>query len=215
MSRGAPWLGSAAEKPRRAVERWGRGAQLAPPHPGHERETREIHRRRGGPRSKGRPRRTRTPRPRRRGSAEDRGAVRRTRTACACPSTSIAGPLLSAVWSRMFRGAAKSRSSGPSRPARACSSTRSCCWGRRTVRPRAERLEARPPPGARRGRKERQGGAAARGSAYNFRYGPRPKRWADAVGQLRTLQAEHEAWRDQLPGSPAHDAHAGIMENPT
>ena len=28
---------------------------------------------------------------------------------------------------------------------------------------------------------------------------PRPKRWADAVDQLRTLQAEYEAWRDQLP----------------
>ena len=30
---------------------------------------------------------------------------------------------------------------------------------------------------------------------------PRPKRWADAGGQLRTLQAEYEAWRDQLPES--------------
>ena len=28
---------------------------------------------------------------------------------------------------------------------------------------------------------------------------PRPTRWAAAVGQLRTLQAECEAWRDQLP----------------
>ena len=31
---------------------------------------------------------------------------------------------------------------------------------------------------------------------------PRPKRWADAVGQLRTLQAEYQAWRDQLPRVP-------------
>ena len=30
---------------------------------------------------------------------------------------------------------------------------------------------------------------------------PGPKRWADAVDQLRTLQAEYEAWRDQLPES--------------
>ena len=27
----------------------------------------------------------------------------------------------------------------------------------------------------------------------------RPKRWADAVDQFRTLQVEYEAWRDQLP----------------
>ena len=30
---------------------------------------------------------------------------------------------------------------------------------------------------------------------------PRPKRWADAVDRLRTLQAEYEAGRDRLPES--------------
>ena len=41
---------------------------------------------------------------------------------------------------------------------------------------------------------------------------PRPKRWADAVGQLRTLQAEYEAWRDQLPESLADSRTAEILE---
>ena len=31
---------------------------------------------------------------------------------------------------------------------------------------------------------------------------PRPKRWTDAVDQLRTLQAEYQAWRDGLPRVP-------------
>ena len=41
---------------------------------------------------------------------------------------------------------------------------------------------------------------------------PRPKRWADAVGQLRTLQAEYEAWRDQLPESLADSRTAELLE---
>ena len=31
---------------------------------------------------------------------------------------------------------------------------------------------------------------------------PRPKRWAAAVDQLRTLQAEYEAWRDSAARVP-------------
>ena len=30
---------------------------------------------------------------------------------------------------------------------------------------------------------------------------PRPARWTAAVAELRQLQAEYEAWRDQLPES--------------
>ena len=41
---------------------------------------------------------------------------------------------------------------------------------------------------------------------------PRPKRWADAVDQLRTLQAEYEAWRDQLPESLADSRTAELLE---
>ena len=41
---------------------------------------------------------------------------------------------------------------------------------------------------------------------------PRPKRWADAVDQLRTLQAEYEAWRDQLPESMADSRTAELLE---
>ena len=32
---------------------------------------------------------------------------------------------------------------------------------------------------------------------------PRPARWTAAVAELRTLQVEYEAWRDQLPESLA------------
>ena len=41
---------------------------------------------------------------------------------------------------------------------------------------------------------------------------PRPKPWADAVDQLRTLQADYEAWRDQLPESLA-DSRTGDGTN--
>ena len=40
----------------------------------------------------------------------------------------------------------------------------------------------------------------------------RPKRWADALDQLRTLQAEYEAWRDQLPESLADSRTAALLE---
>jgi len=41
------------------------------------------------------------------------------------------------------------------------------------------------------------GAAAAPGRS------PRPKRWVAALAELRILQAEYEAWRDQLPKSLA------------
>ena len=41
---------------------------------------------------------------------------------------------------------------------------------------------------------------------------PRPKRWADAVDQLRTLQAEYEAWRDGLPESLADSRTAELLD---
>ena len=44
---------------------------------------------------------------------------------------------------------------------------------------------------------------------------PRPRRWAAAPAELRTLQAEYEAWRDQLPESLADSrtrrAHRGRL----
>ena len=41
---------------------------------------------------------------------------------------------------------------------------------------------------------------------------PRPKRWATALAELRTLQAEYEVWRDQLPESLAESRTAGLLE---
>ena len=41
---------------------------------------------------------------------------------------------------------------------------------------------------------------------------PRPKRWADAVAELRNLQAEYETWRDQLPESLADSRTAELLE---
>ena len=41
---------------------------------------------------------------------------------------------------------------------------------------------------------------------------PRPKRWADAVDQLRTLQGEYEAWRDQLPEALADFRTAELLD---
>ena len=40
----------------------------------------------------------------------------------------------------------------------------------------------------------------------------RPRRWADAVAELRILQAEYEAWRDQLPESLAESRTAELLE---
>ena len=40
---------------------------------------------------------------------------------------------------------------------------------------------------------------------------PRPARWAAAVDQLRTLQAEYEAWRDQLPETLADSRTAELL----
>ena len=37
------------------------------------------------------------------------------------------------------------------------------------------------------------------------------KRWAAAVGQLRTLQAEYQTWRDQLPESLADSRTAELL----
>ena len=41
---------------------------------------------------------------------------------------------------------------------------------------------------------------------------PRPKRWAAALAELRALQAEYEAWRDQLPESLADSRTAELLE---
>ena len=70
---------------------------------------------------------------------------------------------------------------------------RPCC-GRRTVRPRAERLElgSGPPRSA-------VFGAAASASAA-------------ALAEFRTLQAEYEAWRDGLPESLAESRTAEFLE---
>ena len=40
----------------------------------------------------------------------------------------------------------------------------------------------------------------------------RLRRWADAVEELRTLQAEYEAWRDGLPKSLAESRTAELLE---
>ena len=41
---------------------------------------------------------------------------------------------------------------------------------------------------------------------------PRPKRWAAALAELRTLQTEYQAWLDQLPESLAESRTAGLLE---
>ena len=41
---------------------------------------------------------------------------------------------------------------------------------------------------------------------------PRPARWAAALAELRILQAEYEAWRDQLPESLADSRTAELLE---
>ena len=41
---------------------------------------------------------------------------------------------------------------------------------------------------------------------------PRPARWTAAVAELRQLQAEYEAWRDQLPESLADSRTAELLE---
>ena len=40
---------------------------------------------------------------------------------------------------------------------------------------------------------------------------PRPRRWAAALAELRALQAEYEAWRDQLPESLANSRTAELL----
>ena len=41
---------------------------------------------------------------------------------------------------------------------------------------------------------------------------PRPARWAAALAELRILQAEYEAWRDQLPESLADSRTAELLD---
>lgn len=41
---------------------------------------------------------------------------------------------------------------------------------------------------------------------------PRPARWAAALAELRTLQAEYETWRDQLPEALADSRTAELLE---
>ena len=57
----------------------------------------------------------------------------------------------------------------------------------RTGAPAVRTAAGFPPGGPRSRRPGRAPGAA------------RPRRWADALAELRALQAEYEAWRDQLP----------------
>ena len=40
---------------------------------------------------------------------------------------------------------------------------------------------------------------------------PRPARWTAAVAELRQLQAEYEAWRDQMPESLADSRTAELL----
>ena len=40
----------------------------------------------------------------------------------------------------------------------------------------------------------------------------RLRRWADAVEELRTLQAEYETWRERLPESLADSRTAELLE---
>ena len=40
----------------------------------------------------------------------------------------------------------------------------------------------------------------------------RPRRWADALADLRALQAEYETWRDQLPEALADSRTAERLE---
>ena len=41
----------------------------------------------------------------------------------------------------------------------------------------------------------------------------RPERWADALEELRNLQAEYEEWRAGLPESLADSRTAQLLEN--
>ena len=41
----------------------------------------------------------------------------------------------------------------------------------------------------------------------------RPRRWADAVEDLRTLQGEYEAWREQLTEGQAGSPTADLLES--
>ena len=68
-----------------------------------------------------------------------------------------------------------------------------------------ERRAPAPLPGAPRRRRPRPGAAAAPDAAA-------PRRWAAALAELRTLQAEYEAWRDQLPESLADSRTAELLE---
>ena len=78
---------------------------------------------------------------------------------------------------------------------------------------RASTVALRPRPGSRREhRAPRTAGDPVRTVVRPKDRRPRPKRWADAVDQLRTLQAEYEAWRDQLPESLADSRTAEFLE---
>jgi len=41
---------------------------------------------------------------------------------------------------------------------------------------------------------------------------PRPARWAAALAELRTLQGEYEAWRDQMPEGLGDSRTAELLE---
>ena len=69
-----------------------------------------------------------------------------------------------------------------------------------------------PVPRAPRRQRPRPGAAAAPDAAAGRGGGPRPRRWAAALAELRALQAEYEAWRDQLPESLADSRTAELLE---
>ena len=62
-------------------------------------------------------------------------------------------------------------------------------------------------PMARRFRERR-----AAGIPTQERRPPRPARWAAALAELRALQAEYKAWRDQLPESLADSRTAELLD---
>jgi len=63
----------------------------------------------------------------------------------------------------------------------------------------------------RRYRERRAGGEPVRTVVRPKDHRPRPKRWADALEELRTLQAE--TWRDQLPEALADSRTAELLES--
>ena len=64
----------------------------------------------------------------------------------------------------------------------------------------------------RRFRERRAAGVPVQPAPRPPRTPPRPRRWAAALAELRTLQAEYEAWRDRLPESLTDSRTAELLE---